>query len=38
MLKTPNLTIAFDASTQAGVHVNATNIRNSNTEYAKALD
>ena len=38
MLNTPNLTIAFDASTQAGVHVNAINIHNINTEYAKSLD
>ena len=38
MLDTPNLTIAFDATTQAGVHVNAINIHNSNNEYVVALD
>ena len=35
---TPDLTLGFDATTQGGVHVNAINVHNENTEYTLVLD
>ena len=38
MYNTDNVTIGFDATTQDGIHVNAINLHNSDTEFTIALD